>query len=174
MTGPTRNVGEMTGNRRWMNNDDDDWGMNTTLATKLPQRAPVAGELVQVRSRRWLVEEVVPPETAGESSLIQLACADDDAQGQSLASSGTTSSTGRSSRTKVGPTSPPRASTRRASSRPSFTRCAGTTSPRPIRASSRRRSGPESASTPTRWSRFANPTSPTQRQKGDRPLIFRS
>ena len=68
-----------------MNNDDDDWGMNTTLATKLPQRAPVAGELVQVRSRRWLVEEVVPPETAGESSLIRLACADDDAQGQSLA-----------------------------------------------------------------------------------------
>ena len=67
-----------------MNNDDDAWGMNTTLATKLPQRAPTAGELVQVRSRRWLVEEVVPPETAGESSLIRLACADDDAQGQSL------------------------------------------------------------------------------------------
>ena len=69
----------------WMNNDDDDRGLNTTLATKLPQRAPTAGELVQVRSRRWLVEEVVPPETAGESSLIRLACADDDAQGQSLA-----------------------------------------------------------------------------------------
>ena len=58
--------------------------MNAALPQKLPERAPAAGELVQVRSRRWLVEEVVPPETVGESSLIRLACADDDAQGQSL------------------------------------------------------------------------------------------
>jgi hypothetical protein len=50
----------------------------------LPERAPEVGELVQVRSRRWLVEEVVPPANAGASALISLACADDDAQGQSL------------------------------------------------------------------------------------------
>ena len=58
--------------------------MSATSAGKLPERAPAVGELVQVRSRRWLVEEVVAPETPGESSLVKLACADDDAQGQSL------------------------------------------------------------------------------------------
>ena len=50
----------------------------------LPVRAPAPGDLVQVRSRRWLVEDVVAPPTPGESSRVQLACADDDAQGQAL------------------------------------------------------------------------------------------
>jgi len=50
----------------------------------LPERAPAPGELVQVRSRRWLVEEVIEPTTPGRSCLVRLACADDDAQGQSL------------------------------------------------------------------------------------------
>lgn len=50
----------------------------------LPERAPEVGELVQVRSRRWLVEEVVPSPVPGQSCLVRLACADDDAQGQSL------------------------------------------------------------------------------------------
>jgi hypothetical protein len=53
-----------------------------TLA--LPEHPPAAGDLVHVRSRRWLVEEVVEPATPGQSSLVRLACADDDAQGQSL------------------------------------------------------------------------------------------
>jgi hypothetical protein len=55
-----------------------------TTARSLPERAPEVGELVQVRSRRWLVEEVVPPSAPNQSSLMKLACADDDAQGQSL------------------------------------------------------------------------------------------
>ncbi|MBN1458880.1 MAG: DEAD/DEAH box helicase, partial [Armatimonadetes bacterium] len=50
----------------------------------LPERDPEPGELVLVRSRRWLVEEVVPARSPGSSSLVRLACADDDAQGQSL------------------------------------------------------------------------------------------
>jgi superfamily II DNA or RNA helicase len=50
----------------------------------LPERPPTAGELVQVRSRRWLVEEVVKPDSPGQSTLVRLACADDDAQGQTL------------------------------------------------------------------------------------------
>lgn len=50
----------------------------------LPERLPEVGELVRVRSRRWLVEEVVSPSTAGQSALVSLACADDDAQGQAL------------------------------------------------------------------------------------------
>jgi hypothetical protein len=51
---------------------------------RLPERLPERGELVLVRSRRWLVEDVIPGSAAGQSALVQLACADDDAQGQSL------------------------------------------------------------------------------------------
>jgi len=39
---------------------------------------------VQVRSRRWLVEEVAEPPVPGHSAVVRLACADDDAQGQVL------------------------------------------------------------------------------------------
>ena len=48
----------------------------------LPNRPPRIGELVEVRSRRWLVEAVEAP--ARESARGSLACADDDAQGQTL------------------------------------------------------------------------------------------
>ena len=48
----------------------------------LPERPPQPGELVLVRSRRWLVEEVTANGAA--SPLVRLACADDDAQGQEL------------------------------------------------------------------------------------------
>ena len=50
----------------------------------LPVRLPAIGELVQVRSRRWLVEEVVPPPEPDHSARVRLACADDDAQGTTL------------------------------------------------------------------------------------------
>ena len=56
--------------------------MNST-ASLLPERPPRVGELVEVRSRRWLVEaveDVAPP----ASPRVGLACADDDAQGQAL------------------------------------------------------------------------------------------
>ena len=58
--------------------------MSTLPAATLPERTPRVGELVHVRSRQWLVEEVVDPPAPGESSRVRLACADDDAQGQSL------------------------------------------------------------------------------------------
>jgi len=48
------------------------------------EQIPKIGDLVQVRSRRWLVEEVVPSKIPGQSAVIRLACADDDAQGQAL------------------------------------------------------------------------------------------
>ena len=54
-----------------------------SVATLLPERPPRVGELVEVRSRRWLVEaveDVAPP----ASPRVSLACADDDAQGQTL------------------------------------------------------------------------------------------
>lgn len=50
----------------------------------LPERPPTTGELVHLRSRTWLVEEVIETETPGQSPLVRLACADDDAQGQAL------------------------------------------------------------------------------------------
>jgi superfamily II DNA or RNA helicase len=55
-----------------------------TKSPALPEHPPQAGDLVQVRSRRWLVEEVVEPAILGQSALVRLACADDDAQGQTL------------------------------------------------------------------------------------------
>lgn len=59
--------------------------MSTPTAIRsLPERTPEVGELVQVRSRRWLVEEVLPGPAPNQSSLVRLSCADDDAQGQSL------------------------------------------------------------------------------------------
>lgn len=48
----------------------------------LPTRAPEQGELVQVRSRRWLVEQV--RKTPDGKPIVSLACADDDAQGEEL------------------------------------------------------------------------------------------
>ena len=58
--------------------------VNAQASRRLPERLPEVGELVRVRSRRWLVEEVGEPPAPGESSIVRLACADDDAQGQSL------------------------------------------------------------------------------------------
>ena len=54
-----------------------------SAATRLPERPHRVGELVEVRSRRWLVEtveDVAPP----VYPRVGLACADDDAQGQTL------------------------------------------------------------------------------------------
>ncbi len=48
---------------------------------ELPERLPEPGELVGVRSRRWLVDEVV---TEPSPAVVRLACADDDAQGERL------------------------------------------------------------------------------------------
>ena len=51
------------------------------MRAELPERLPEPGELVWVRSRQWLVEAVEEP---GGSPIVHLACADDDAQGQTL------------------------------------------------------------------------------------------
>ena len=57
--------------------------MSAGAPTVLPERPPKPGELVHVRSRRWIVEEVSEPE-AGVSSVVGLACVDDDNQGYAL------------------------------------------------------------------------------------------
>ena len=59
--------------------------MNPTSSPQhLPERLPEPGELVQVRSRHWLVEEVSLPPVPGQSARVRLACADDDAQGRTI------------------------------------------------------------------------------------------
>ena len=40
--------------------------------------APHPGDLVQVRTRHWLVEESVTPRAAGEQTLVHLVGVDDD------------------------------------------------------------------------------------------------
>ena len=42
------------------------------------------GALVRVRQRRWLVEGIAEPPHHGDATLVDLSCADDDAQGQQL------------------------------------------------------------------------------------------
>jgi superfamily II DNA or RNA helicase len=50
----------------------------------MPSLDLAPGAIVHVRQRRWVVEGVTPPPSAADSSLVQLACVDDDAQGQEL------------------------------------------------------------------------------------------
>jgi len=51
---------------------------------RFPDRLPEAGELIRMRPRTWLVEEVVEAAEPGHSARVALACADDDAQGEEL------------------------------------------------------------------------------------------
>ena len=120
----------------------------------LPSRLPEPGELVQVRSRRWLVERV--DETDGRSAVVWLACADDDAQGEELDVYWDYELDRRILEEEgwAGPRAP-EASTILATSPPFSIRCAGARSPRRIRTYSRRRFGRGSRSMRTRWSRCA-------------------
>ncbi|GMV22055.1 MAG: hypothetical protein AMXMBFR57_20040 [Acidimicrobiia bacterium] len=46
--------------------------------------APAQGDIVRVRSRRYLVEEVTPPVEPGDDHLVRLSCLEDDAEGEEL------------------------------------------------------------------------------------------
>jgi len=52
--------------------------------SELQLHTPEVGQLVHVRARTWLVDEVIPPAVPGQSCRVRLSCADDDAQGQTL------------------------------------------------------------------------------------------
>ena len=58
--------------------------MNVSLPSTLPERTPRVGELVHVRSRQWLVEEVVDPPAPGESARVRLFIADDTGLGKTI------------------------------------------------------------------------------------------
>ncbi len=119
----------------------------------LPERLPEQGELVGVRSRRWLVEKV--SDVGPGSPVVSLACADDDAQGEQLdvlwdyeIDRRILDDEGWDDLAARGFDDPRY-----------FAAFLNTlrwnSSPRPTRTCSRRRSGPGSRSTPTRWSRCA-------------------
>src|ERR1700736_3809189 len=50
----------------------------------ITKQLPEPDQIVAVRQRLYLVERVVAPVNAGDSTLVQLSCVDDDAQGQPL------------------------------------------------------------------------------------------
>src|SRR5206468_3605333 len=52
------------------------------MARTLPIPSP--GQIARVRQRLYLVEDIVVPPLAGESTLVRLSCIDDDNQGQPL------------------------------------------------------------------------------------------
>jgi hypothetical protein len=59
--------------------------MMPTTSTELQLHAPpAAGQVVRVRHRRYLVEDIIPPTNPGEATVARLACLDDDAQGEPL------------------------------------------------------------------------------------------
>jgi hypothetical protein len=45
---------------------------------------PQPGQIVRVRQRQYLTEELVPPPSPGDATLVRLSCLDDDAQGEPL------------------------------------------------------------------------------------------
>ena len=45
---------------------------------------PKSGDVVRVRQRHYLVEDVVPPPGADQATLVRMSCLDDDAQGTPL------------------------------------------------------------------------------------------
>jgi len=56
----------------------------SSTAAKYNFQTPKPGEIVRVRSRRYLVENVEAPPDMGHATLVAMACLDDDAQGQPL------------------------------------------------------------------------------------------
>lgn len=51
-----------------------------SATAKLPQ----PGQIAKIRQRHYLVDQVIPPPSAADSTLVRLSCLDDDAQGQQL------------------------------------------------------------------------------------------
>lgn len=45
---------------------------------------PEPGQIVRVRQRQYLVEDVQPPPEHGEATLVLMSCLDDDALGDAL------------------------------------------------------------------------------------------
>lgn len=53
-------------------------------ASRVDREAPAAGDVILLRHRQWLVEEVVPPPEPNQLTLVKAVCLDDDNQGQPI------------------------------------------------------------------------------------------
>jgi superfamily II DNA or RNA helicase len=53
-------------------------------ASRLDQEAPAPGNVIRLRHRQWLVEDVVVPPEPHQMTLIKAVCLDDDNQGQAI------------------------------------------------------------------------------------------
>lgn len=53
-------------------------------AHEIPRHAPRKDDIVQVRHRQWMVEEVIPPPEDGQATRVRMVCLDDDNQGRVL------------------------------------------------------------------------------------------
>lgn len=53
-------------------------------AHELPRYAPRPGDIVEVRHRQWLAEDVTPPPAENHATRVRLVCLDDDNQGSVL------------------------------------------------------------------------------------------
>jgi len=56
----------------------------TTGSSTAREALPAAGHIVRVRTRRYLVESVIHPQSVGHDTLVSLSCIDDDASGAPL------------------------------------------------------------------------------------------
>ncbi len=54
------------------------------VSRAVPRYAPRVGDIVHVRRRQWLVEDVAGPFAEGQATLIRMSCLDDDNAGRSL------------------------------------------------------------------------------------------
>ena len=85
------------------------------------------GQIVRVRSRKYLVEGVVPPPEPTDSPLVRLSCVEDDALGEPLEVLWDKEIDAQAiGRGELGGDRQPAASTSPACSRPTSTPCAGT------------------------------------------------
>ena len=53
-------------------------------ASRTDREAPESGDVIRLRHRQWLVEEVDPPPEPNQLTLIKAVCLDDDNQGQPI------------------------------------------------------------------------------------------
>ena len=53
-------------------------------AARSPREAPEPNDVIRLRHRQWLVEEVVPPPSPNQLTLIKAVCLDDDNQGEPI------------------------------------------------------------------------------------------
>lgn len=53
-------------------------------ASRTDREAPVAGNVIRLRHRQWLVEDVVAPPAPNQLTLVKAVCLDDDNQGEPI------------------------------------------------------------------------------------------